>query len=261
MKKLLLPGLMLSATIFFTCIFPVQAGSTDPQVVYATPTPNADGRIIYTVKASDNCTSISFLTGVPLDEIKRLNNLKDDCALQLGQQLLLGIADKPAAQPTATPANQQPTPTLEPGIGQICVLLFTDVNGNAVPDGGELPLAGGAISVTDRDGKVSLTGKTDAKAAVCFKDLLEGDYNISVAIPEGYNATSVLNVPLKLSGGDNSTLDFGAQPSSKGPDTNPGTGSTSTTDNRSPLLGIVGAVLVLGGIGLGVYVARMSRRR
>lgn len=260
MKKFLLPGLILTAAIFFTCIFPVQAGSTDPQVVYATPTPNADGRIIYVVKASDNCTSISFLTGVPLDELKRLNNLKDDCALREGQQLLLGVAAKPAAQATATPANQVPTPTLEPGVGQICVLLFNDINGNAVPDGGELPLAGGAISVTDRDGKVSLTNKTDASAAVCFKDLLEGDYNISVAIPEGFNATSVLNVPLKLSGGDNSTLDFGAQASLKGPVTNPGTG-TPTTDNRSPLLGIVGAVLVLGGIGLGVYVARMSRSR
>jgi hypothetical protein len=259
MKKLLFPGLILTASIFFLSIFPVQAGSIDPQVVYATPTPNADGRIIYVVKASDNCSSISFLTGVPLDEIKRLNNLKEDCALQEGQKLLLGIAAKQAAQPTATPPNQVPTPTLEPGSGKICVLLFNDVNGNAVPDGGEAPLAGGAISVTDREGKVSLTNKTDAKAAICFKDLLEGDYNISVAIPEGYNATSVLNVPLKLNGGDNSTLDFGAQISSKAVE--PVTGGSNTTENRSPLLGIVGAVLVLGGIGLGIYVARLSRHR
>jgi LysM repeat protein len=258
MKKYLFPGLMLTASLFFLSIFPVQAGSIDPQVVYATPTPNSDGRIIYVVKASDNCISISYMTGVPLDELKRLNNLKDDCALQEGQQLLLGIAEKSAVQATATPANQVPTPTLEPGSGQICVLLFNDINGNAVPDGGELPLAGGAISVTDRDGKVSLTNQTDAKASVCFKDLLEGEYNISVAIPEGYNATSVLNVPLKLNGGDNSTLDFGAQVSSKAVE--PATGGKGD-QSRSPILGIVGVALLLGGIGLGVYVARMGRRR
>jgi len=258
MKKLLLTGLILTASILFLTIFPVQAGSIDPQVVFGTPTPNADGRIIYVVKASDNCSSISFLTNVSIDEIRRLNNLKEDCALQEGQQLLLGIADKPAVQPTATPPNQVPTPTLEPGSGQICVLLFNDVNGNAVPDGGEVPLAGGAISVTDREGKVSLTNQTDAAAPICFKDLLEGDYNISVAIPEGFNATSVLNVPLKLYGGDNSTLDFGAQVSSKAPETGPG---TTTTGGGSPLLGIIGAVLVLGGIGLGVYVVRLSRHR
>ena len=258
MKKFFLTGLIFTATVFFSSIFPVQAGSTDPQVVYGTPTPNADGRIIYVVKSSDNCTSISFLTGVPIDEIRRLNNLKEDCALQEGQQLLIGIADKPAAQATATPPNQVPTPTLEPGKGQICVLLFNDINGNSVPEGGELPLQGGAISITDRDGKVNLTNQTDASAAVCFPDLLEGDYNVSVAIPEGYNATSLLNVPLKLGGGDNSTLDFGAQVSSKAVE--PQTGEAQT-GSQSPLLGIVGAVLVLGGIGLGVYVARLGRQK
>ncbi|BCY17733.1 hypothetical protein hrd7_15820 [Leptolinea sp. HRD-7] len=258
MNKFFLSGLILVASLLLFSIFPVQAGSIYPQVVYGTPTPNADGRIIYIVKASDNCTSISFLTGVSIDDIRRLNNLKEDCALREGQQLLIGIADKPAAQATATPPNQIPTPTLEPGIGQICVLLFNDINGNSVPDGGELPLAGGAISITDRDAKVNLTNKTDSSAAVCFSDLLEGEYNVSVAIPEGYNATSLLNVPLKLGAGDKSTLDFGAQVSSKAVE--PNTGNAST-ESKSPLLGIVGAVLVLGGIGLGVYVARLGRQR
>ncbi|NMB58804.1 MAG: LysM peptidoglycan-binding domain-containing protein, partial [Chloroflexi bacterium] len=112
MNKFFLSGLILVASLLFFSIFPVQAGSIYPQVVYGTPTPNADGRIIYIVKASDNCTSISFLTGVSIDDIRRLNNLKEDCALREGQQLLIGIADKPAAQATATPPNQIPTPTL-----------------------------------------------------------------------------------------------------------------------------------------------------
>ncbi len=103
----------------------------------------------------------------------------------------MGIADKPAQQATATPIGQVPTPTLAPGSGDICVLLFNDTNGNSVPDGDEIPLAGGAISVTDRDGKVSLTDQTNATEAVCFPALIEGEYNISVAVPEGYNATTL----------------------------------------------------------------------
>ncbi len=255
MKKITLPGLAIAAIILLVCIFPVQADSFPPQVVYATPTPNAEGRVIYIVKPSETCSSISFLTGVSLDELRRLNNLKEDCALQEGQQLLLGLADKPAQQVTATPAGQVPTPTMPPGSGDICVLLFNDTNGNSIPDGDEVPLAGGAISVTDRDGKVSLTNPTNSSDPVCFTAIIEGEYNISVAIPEGYNATTLLNYPLKLNGGDKSTLDFGAQPSSKAVQPSPSEGG------KSPILGIAGALLILGGIGLGIFVARMGQNR
>ncbi len=253
MKTKTTTGLAILALLLFASIVPVQADNHPPQVVYATPTPNADGRVIYVVQPADTCISISLKTGIQLDELRRLNNLKEDCTLQAGQQLLLGLAEKPAQQATSTPANQVPTPTLPPGSGDICVLLFNDINGNSIPDGDELPLSGGAISVTDRDGKVSLTGQTNSAEPVCFKSLQEGDYNISVAIPEGYNATTLLNYPLKLNGGDNSTLDFGAQQSSKAVQ------PTASEGGRSPLLGIIGGLLILGGIGLGFFVARQSR--
>lgn len=254
MKKKLIPGVVFAVFYLLLGIFPVKAEDYSPQVIYATPTPNAEGRVIYIVQPSDNCTSISFKTGVQIDELRRLNNLKEDCALQEGQQLLLGLADKPAQQATSTPANQLPTPTLPPGSGEICVLLFNDTNGNATPDGDESPLTGGAISVTDRDGKVSLTGQTNATDAVCFPDMLEGDYNISVAIPEGYNATTLLNYPLKLNGGDKSTLDFGAQAGSKAIE------PSAEEGGRSPILALAGGLLILGGIVLGIYVSRMGRR-
>lgn len=253
MNKITITGLLMAALILFLVIFPVQAGTNPPQVVYATPTPGADGRIVYVVKAADNCISISLLTGVQLEELRRLNGLDEACTLQEGQQLLIGIADKPAQQATATPIGQVPTPTLPPGTGDICVYLFTDTNGNAIPDDSETALAGGAISVTDREGRISLTGETNAVEAVCFEALIEGDYNISVAVPEGYNATTLLNYPLKLSGGDTSILDFGAQPGSQLIEPTPSEGG------RSPLLGLIGAVLILGGAGLGFYVARMGR--
>lgn len=253
MKIKTLSGLGILTLLFFVSIVPVQAGNGVPQVVYATPTPNAEGRVIYIVQPADTCISISLKTNVQVDELRRLNNLKEDCTLQAGQQLLLGLAEKPAQQATSTPMNQVPTPTLPPGSGDICVLLFNDINGNSIPDGDELPLAGGAISITDREGKVSLTDQTNSAEPVCFKTLVEGDYNISVAIPEGYNSTTLLNYPLKLKGGDNSTLDFGAQQGSKA--VQPASGDVG----RSPLLGIAGALLILGGISLGFFVARQNR--
>lgn len=244
--------IMLSALIFING-FPVQAETSFPQVVYSTPTPNAEGRIVFVVRAGDNCNSISFLTGVSIDELRRLNNLKDDCALIEGQQLLLGIAQKPAQEATPTPLNQVPTPTLPPGSGDVCVLLFNDTNGNSIPDGNEVPLAGGAISITDRDGITSLTNPTSATEAVCFPAIAEGEYNISVAVPEGYNPTTLLNYPLKLRGGDKSTIDFGAQPGSKN------IAPSSAEGSKSPILGIIGAVLILSGAGLGFYVMRAGR--
>lgn len=254
-RTIFLTIFVLITAVLFINIFPVQATTNPPQVVYSTPTPNAEGRIVFVVRAGDSCNSISFLTGVPLDELMRLNNLQDDCAIQEGQQLLLGIAEKPAQDVTPTPLNQVPTPTLPPGSGDICVLLFEDTNGNAIPDGTETPLAGGAISITDRDGKVSLTNPTSTNEAVCFIEIMEGDYNISVAVPEGYNPTTLLNYPLKLRGGDKSTLDFGAQPSTSIIEP-----SEQGDTGKSPLLGILGAILILGGAGLGFYVLRASRR-
>jgi hypothetical protein len=245
--------LFLTAILFFN-IFPVQAESYLPQVVYSTPTPNAEGRIIFFVRAGDSCNSISFLTGVSIDDIRRLNNLKEDCALIEGQQLLIGIAEKPTQGATPTPLNQVPTPTLPPGNGDVCVLLFNDTNGNSIPDGNEVPLAGGAISITDRDGKFSLTNQTSSTEPVCFPAIAEGEYNISVAVPEGFNPTTLLNYPLKLRGGDKSTLDFGAQPGSKNNQPTP------LESGKSPILGIVGAILILGGVGLGFYVMRVGRK-
>jgi hypothetical protein len=51
-------------------------------------------------------------------------------------------------------------------------------------------------------------------------------------------------------------VDFGAQESSK----TTGTGSGSDPgNNRSPLLAILGAALVLAGAGLGIYFRQLKR--
>jgi hypothetical protein len=235
---------------------PAAATPQEPQSFYQTPTPGADGRIIYIVKPGDTCLSISLLSGVNLNDLRQLNNLNEECLLTEGKQLLLGIVTEPTATPgpSPTPTAPLPTPTPFNGNGEICVFLFEDLNGNAMAEEAELSIAGGAVSVTDREGEVSLTGQTTAQLEpLCFSDLAEGEYNISIAPPEGYNPTTGMNYPLTLRAGDRSILDFGAQLSSEAQPLAPSEGG------RSPVLAIVGALMLLAGIGLAVYFWRLRK--
>ncbi len=78
----------------------------------------------------------------------------------------------------------------------------------------------------------------------------EGEYNISVAIPDGYNATTKLNHVQNLQAGYQTFLDFGAQPNSETVAEAPVIPESG--EGQSPILGIVGAGLLFVGIGLGV---------
>ena len=121
----------------------------------------------------------------------------------------------------------------------------------------EVSLPGGAINISNRDGSLSFTEDTllhDPDSAtedyLCKDGLMEGDYNVSVAIPEGYNPTTSLNTGIELQAGDISYLTFGAQAGSVVIDE---TIPLPETSGSTPFLGVIGAILLLGGIGLGVY--------
>jgi hypothetical protein len=212
---------------------------------------------MYVVKENDTCTSIALLMGISEQELRQLNNLqttadRDDCSfLWVGQELI--IREKPEETPTPTPmVTAEPTATPFKGNGTICVYLFNDVNGNALAEDGESPIAGGEVSLTDRLSTINKTGTTtDTGDALCFPDIPEGDYNISVAIPEGYNPTTVMNFALTLSAGQVSTVNFGAQAGSSKQ-------QAFGTSSSSPLLLIVGIIFVGLGVGLMFYVRRMS---
>ena len=189
-----------------------------PQAVITTPTPQADGRILYVIKKeNDTCISIALLMGISEQELRELNNLEaEDCQfLFVGQELLVGIQPEDTPVPT-TEATHRPRPQPHSaGNGSVCVFLFNDENGNALAEEAELPLAGGAVSVTDRLNTVNLTGTTDESGEpLCFSEIPEGDANVGVAIPEGYNPTTVMNYALAIGAGEISTVDFGAQPGS-----------------------------------------------
>jgi hypothetical protein len=247
-------GIFTAALMALVLFLPANASAPQPQAAINTPTPGPDGRIIYIVKENDTCISIALTMGISEQSLRELNNLEGDACqfLFVGDELLIGT--KPADTPTPTAqAEVAPTPTPFKGNGTVCIYLFNDENGNALAEETELPLAGGAVSITNRLGTVNQTGNTTGVVEpLCFPEIPEGDYNISVAIPEGYNPTTVMNYALTLGAGEVSTINFGAQ---AGSGLHPAFGE----ERPSILLLVIGIFFILAGIGLWFYVRRMGK--
>lgn len=231
---------------------------------YLTPTPGADGRIIYIVQAGDNCFRVSALHGITIDQLRALNSkLDENCTLIEGQELLIALTGISAGTPTAGPPPTPAPPTVSPtpftGTTEICVLLYDDQNGDALRQETEPAVAGGAVSVTEINGEYSAAQDTvinpdpEAYQGICFTNVPEGSYNITVAIPDNYNPTMELSYSLEVNAGDRGFVDFGAQ-SQETTVTQPDDGG-----GTSPLLGILGALLLLGGSAMGYFAWRAGK--
>lgn len=268
-RKLILLALLLAFFSIAICLAmgpeAVQADSSS-QAIYQTPTPNADGEIIYTVREGDTCTSIylKFQNRVPIEQIIAQNGLDSDCTLTVSQQLIIDVVEPPSdtetgSAPTAT--LDMPAPTPFDGNGELCVVLFEDLDGNQMRSETELYLAGGVVSVNDRAGTYSETRETiggdpELVDIICFEDVLEGEYNLSMGIPDGYFATTALNITLFVAAGDTVVVDFGAQPASPGSDPEVIDGG----GGRSPLLLVIGILFLAGGAGLTYFFIRFRRQ-
>ena len=226
---------------------------------FPTPTPGPDGRILYIVQPGDTLLRISLIAGVPLEELRGLNNLTGD-NIVVGDELLLGLGGPsvvtPTPGPSPTPTPVLPTPSPRPGFGIICVILYDDRNGDAIRQEVEPSISGGAISISNRSGSVSLTAETAAGSDPhCFPDIPEGEFTITIGVPEGYNPTTATNYSLELKAGDESSLGFGAQANTATEIESP----TPAEEGRSTLLGIVGALFLLAGVGLAIFGTRLLR--
>ena len=229
------------------------------QIAYQTPTPNLEGQIIYTVQEGDNCTRIFLLTGVSIEDIVILNSLTGGCEIFPDQELIIGQVDPvtptpEGPQPTPTPGP--PTPTPFEGTGEICVALFEDLDGNQRRSPNEFYLGGGVISVSNRIGTFSETKETvggdpAVVGLVCFEDVPEGEYNLSMGIPDGFNPTTSMNYSLIVTAGDTIVVDFGAQPSTQMVDVEVPSGG-----GRSPLLLAIGLFFLAGGASLAFFFLR-----
>ena len=242
--------------------------------VFPTPTPGPDGKIIYIVQSNDTLWRISAITGVKIETIRELNNLGVNDPIIPGDRLLIGYAGPSGTAPTVgvfpTQAFVTPTSTSAPGWGILCVLLYNDLNGDSMRHETEPSIPGGEISVSNRLGTVSLTAQTPSggtdttivnptpqeRGYTCFDQLLQGEYLISVAAPKGYNRTTTLNQTLRLEAGQTTLLAFGAQPNAE---MEAQTAIIPESPRKSPIMGIVGGVLLTTGIILGVYAALLRR--
>jgi len=256
LKRSLILSLLFVLSITILSIFPIFTTTARAQVYYLTPTAEANGNIYYVVKADDTCDTIALLNNIPLDTLRSLNQLDlDKCRfLQVGQKLLLGTVPTAVitAGPSPTPTSMLPTPEPIKGYGTICVYLYNDINGDAMAEPSEVTdtgLAGGAVSVANTDGSFTRTGTTiNTGLPVCFEEAPEGAYNVSIAIPDGYNATASQNYIIHLKAGDTSTINFSAQASSGL------TTSNSGESGGSVFLAVVGGLFILIAVGIGLYV-------
>lgn len=263
MRKVFLVSACLAIFVGLLFCSNLKAQAAPPALYtpFPTPTPNPEGRIIYIVQPGDSLWRISAITGVSLDQIRSLNHLGTNDQITPNQPLLLAIVNPPEAtpptlEPLSSPTPALPTPSPQPGSGTLCILVYDDSNGDSIRQEEELSIPGGAISVSDRSGKTSLTETTiTGSEPMCFKELAEGEYNISVAVPDGYNPTTEMNYLLSLEAGGETYLNFGAQLSSQGFAELPPTAESG----KSPLLGILGALVFLGGVGLAIFAGRLVR--
>lgn len=257
-----------------TSSYRTQAAPQAQWTVFPTPTPGADGKIIYIVQKDETLWRISVITGVSIDTLRELNHLGPDQYPLEGQKLLIGYAGPSGNAPTAGPLPTlpvlTPSPTASPGWGILCVLLYNDENGDSMREETEPSIPDGEISVSNRLGTVSLTAQTLSGGTgvtklnptpqdygyTCFDQLTQGEYLISVAAPEGYNRTTALNTTLNLEAGQTSQIAFGAQANSE---LEAQTAIIPESPHKSPIMGIVGGLLLLVGVGLGVYATLLRR--
>lgn len=244
---------------------PANAASNMQQVI-PTATPGPDGRIIYIVQPGDSCYRVAAIHSITVEQLRQLNSkLDESCTLIEGQELLIGIvslAGTPTAGPSPTPAPPTASPTPFTGTTEICILLFEDANGDALREETEPAIAGGAVSVTENNGEYSAAQETTIQAdpaayqGICFSNVPEGSYNITVGIPDNYNPTTNLNYSLDVKAGDRAEVGFGIQ--SKDVVVDPGA-NTPTEKKTSPIFGILGGLLLLGGAVLGYYAWKSGR--
>ncbi len=230
------------------------AGPQPQPTAFQTPTPGADGRIVYIIQSGDTLWRISAVSGVPLDQLERLNNISRDAPLSVGRELVLGFGAPATALPTlAFAATPSATPVAVTGSGDICVQFFNDLNGDASQQEGEGLVAGGQIVVARADGTQVGSYTTDGTSEpYCFTQLTSGDYNIAAAAPEGYNPTSSMNTPLRLEPGAKAYVAFAVQVSQ--------VQQSSSGAPRSSILGVLGLVLLGAAGGLAYYLSRQARR-
>ncbi len=260
---------------------------------FAVPTADASGQQFWVVQPGDTLIHIaSIVCGDTPECLEKLKSLNPGVTrmLSLGQKIIVGQAD--TALIPATPAAAAETPTPDPAVtavvaevtatvaaeptveptaealpteapsGAICVQLYDDLNGNGVLDAGEGQVKGGVFTITDTGSSKTLGTYTTGEKPepYCFEKLQPANYRIALQAPAGYLSTTRVEWDLTLAMGSTANLEFGAQLGGAAPTPTAVAGAAKQPAWLGPLVGALGAMLLLGGAGLAGYLL-LTRRR
>jgi hypothetical protein len=172
--------------------------------------------------------------------------------------------------PTETPTNT-PEP---PETGILCSNAFADANGNGQRDPEEGFMAGVTFTV-GQAGQVVATGiSTGSDTAVCFENLLPGDYVVGQQIPRHLVMTTAPSANIAVTAGTTISLEYGSwfreesnEQATPTPETDADAGGNSDAGNDAGnsgpgVLTIVGLVaIVLAILMMGALILILLRQQ
>jgi LysM repeat protein len=250
-------GLLITLIVVATSMLGLSTAAAAPRLQeggFVTPTPGTDGRILYVVQSGDTLYGIAAATGVSVEELRQLNNMGENDTLIAGATIVIGI-DSGALATSQASHPARPTPTAIIDSAMVCVLLYLDVNADAVQQTDEIPMADGQLSITEQSGLYNRQGTTTYSLdGLCFMDLPPGTYDVSMTLPVDYYPTTELAASLELSAGDTAYFRFGMSPD---PDVKP-PNPPADQPGFDPILAI-GGILLMIGAGVGIYAALANR--
>ena len=158
--------------------------------------------------------------------------------------------------PTETPTHT-PVP---PETGIICANAFADANANGQRDPEEGYMAGVTLTVGQAGQFLGNGVSTGTDTAICFENLLPGDYVVAQQIPRHLEMTTAPNATIAVMAGTTISLEFGswfradtgdlatATPEPSGEDSGNSSGGGPNILAIFGLIAIFLAILLMGGL-------------
>ena len=183
-------------------------------------------------------------------------------------RLALGALVTALALSAAFPARAQ-TET-----GAICVATYADLNGNAIREETETPLAGITVNLSTGGEVIATHVMAEGEAQYCFENLLTGAYTITFVDDPAFRSTTANEGTFNLDPGQRLTItDYGAIPLTTAEDQPAQTSATvlETTPDDEELqptarliisaIASIGVMIFMIGVGAIVLSMRMRQRR
>ena len=126
----------------------------------------------------------------------------------------------PTITPSRTPTNtvtgtwtSTATTPPTPELGMISGVVFDDMNGNGIQEGGESGIYGVAVSIYDNTGTTFIAGTTtDGEGNYSIYGLTGGVYEVVETLPDGYAGTTPSSVSaVAVTAGGNTVVNFGVE--------------------------------------------------